>query len=673
VYALGCVAYEMLCGEPPFTGPTPQAIVARVMTEVPRSIRSQRQTVPENVEAAVLQALEKLPADRFGTAGAFANALGQPLFTRSMTAARAGGRSVRVMPWKAIALGLGIVVVALGVALALLTRRGADAPELPQPIIKFEVPVPDSIPVDLVAVTPDGKRLLVQSVSRSYLYSFADMQWRPLPIPELYGFLSTSISPDGRWVAFVDDARKLKVAGMDGGATRTITERVGPIRWESDGFIYLSRNEGGRSRIGRLRPEGGPLEELVATADSTRGLAVGPLLPGGALIYGSGNRSNDRESSIYVLDIQGRTSRPLEIPSVLGVISYLPSGHLLLYGRDAVYVVAFDVKNLKVLGAPIRITNSLPTNADYRAGLFAYPATPPGGPALFDRSGRRRELPGAIVSGAWGFGARVSRSGHAIAFWRYQTPSDRWDVFSYRMPSGPVTRISSDSGGRMVSWSADDKELRFVGSEAGPGRLFSAQWDGSTLPQVLLDPPGGVGESSALPDGKRLVVESPQRGLVLVTLGSADSGTVIAPPSAAPRYPRVSPDGRWVAYSAVELGQREVFVRPLDGSASRWQVSRNGGLNPAWARSGRELFFYINDTIRVAGLGPGPRFQAGEPRPLFRMDFLPGFSGFDVLPGDSLFVLHATSLVERERIMVTINFLQELRSLKPPALGQGSP
>jgi serine/threonine-protein kinase len=640
------------------------------MTEAPRSIRAQRQTVPENVEGAVLQALEKLPADRFGTAAAFADALGQPGFTRT-TSTRAALAS-RVMPWKTIALGLGVVVVGLGAGLALLSAKG-KAETAPQPIIKFEVPVPDTIPVDLVSVTPDGKRLLVQGTSRSYLYSFADMQWRPLPIPELKGFLSTSLSPDGRWVAFLDDQRTLRVASIDGGATRTLANQVGPIRWERDGFIYLSRTEAGRSRIARLRPEGGSLEELVLASDSTQGLGVGPLLPGGELIYNSGNRSNDREFSTFVLERPGGKHQPLGLPTGFWVMSYVPSGHLLLYGRDAVYAVGFDAKTLKVIGGPIKITASLPTNADYQAGIFAHPATPPGGLALFDRLGRRRELPGAIVPGAWGFGPRVSGSGNAIAFWRYQTPADRWDVFTYRMPAGPVTRISSDSGGRMASWSADDKEIRFVGSSSGPGRLLSGQWDGSTLPQELLTPPGGVGQSSALPDGKRLVIESPNRGLVLVTLGGSDSGTILVPRNLEPRFPRVSPDGRWLAYSAVELGRREVFVRPLDGSASRWQVSRNGGNNPVWARSGRELFFYINDTIRVAGLGPGPGFQSGEPRPLFRVDFLPDYSGFDVLPGDSLFVLHATSATERERITVTVNFLQELRSLKPVALGQGSP
>src|SRR6185436_19134467 len=72
IYALGVVLYEMLTGEPPFTGPTAQAIVARMMTEQPRSLTLQRHTIARHVEAAVTRALEKLPADRFATAAEFA-------------------------------------------------------------------------------------------------------------------------------------------------------------------------------------------------------------------------------------------------------------------------------------------------------------------------------------------------------------------------------------------------------------------------------------------------------------------------------------------------------------------------------------------------------------------------------------------------------------------------
>src|SRR6185312_11913281 len=75
VYALGCVTYEMLIGEPPFTGPTAQAIIARLITEEPRRLTLQRKTIPPEVEAAVLQAIDKLPADRFATAAQFSDAL----------------------------------------------------------------------------------------------------------------------------------------------------------------------------------------------------------------------------------------------------------------------------------------------------------------------------------------------------------------------------------------------------------------------------------------------------------------------------------------------------------------------------------------------------------------------------------------------------------------------
>src|SRR5688572_2930686 len=75
IYALGAVTYEMLTGEAPFTGPTAQAIVARVLTEEPRSVTAQRRSVPTDLDAAVARALEKLPADRFQSAAQFAEAL----------------------------------------------------------------------------------------------------------------------------------------------------------------------------------------------------------------------------------------------------------------------------------------------------------------------------------------------------------------------------------------------------------------------------------------------------------------------------------------------------------------------------------------------------------------------------------------------------------------------
>ena len=79
IYSLGCVVWEMIAGEPPFTGPTAQAMLMRRFTETPRPLREVRETVPEGIERAVAKALAKSPADRFASAGEFGKALREGL------------------------------------------------------------------------------------------------------------------------------------------------------------------------------------------------------------------------------------------------------------------------------------------------------------------------------------------------------------------------------------------------------------------------------------------------------------------------------------------------------------------------------------------------------------------------------------------------------------------
>jgi Serine/threonine protein kinase len=79
IYALGCVAYEMLAGEPPFTGPNPQAVLTRVQRTPAPSVRLLRPELPRGVDAVIRRALAKSPADRYQRAGDFASALTDPI------------------------------------------------------------------------------------------------------------------------------------------------------------------------------------------------------------------------------------------------------------------------------------------------------------------------------------------------------------------------------------------------------------------------------------------------------------------------------------------------------------------------------------------------------------------------------------------------------------------
>jgi serine/threonine-protein kinase len=115
IYALGCVLYEMLIGEPPYTGSTPQAILGKIITGDAKSVTGQRRSVPANVDAAIRKALERLPADRFGSAGEFVKALGDPGFRHGAGAGARmiGGRAA----WGPLQLAVaGVAVVATLVA-----------------------------------------------------------------------------------------------------------------------------------------------------------------------------------------------------------------------------------------------------------------------------------------------------------------------------------------------------------------------------------------------------------------------------------------------------------------------------------------------------------------------------------------------------------------------------
>ena len=124
VYSLGCVLFEMLAGEPPFTGPTVQAIIAKRLTQPVPSVRQSRPTVPQAAERALRQALAPIPADRFATAGDLARAL-QMSATPRLSAPSQGGR--RRLPVAALMLLLGFLI-GLGVLFAWRrSHSGGDA------------------------------------------------------------------------------------------------------------------------------------------------------------------------------------------------------------------------------------------------------------------------------------------------------------------------------------------------------------------------------------------------------------------------------------------------------------------------------------------------------------------------------------------------------------------
>jgi serine/threonine protein kinase/tetratricopeptide (TPR) repeat protein len=164
LFSLGVVVYEMLTGEPPFRGRTSQAVLARLMTEQPSAIRTVRGTVPPRVEAAVLQALAKVPADRFPSGDAFAAALREGMTPTGAVAAEPGRRPLaRAGRW------LMALAVAVGVVLALFVRTKRQPGTSPVPAGRLGSP--------LVLVSPfesGSNDTLAISVARSLSEAIVD-------------------------------------------------------------------------------------------------------------------------------------------------------------------------------------------------------------------------------------------------------------------------------------------------------------------------------------------------------------------------------------------------------------------------------------------------------------------------------------------------------------------
>jgi serine/threonine-protein kinase len=155
IYALGCVLYEMLAGEPPYTGPTAQAIVAKGMVGPTPRIRTVRESVPESLERAIIRALARTPADRFGTAAEFADALSQsadaPLVPRSVGIGK---------HWRTVAM---VVAVLAGAAAVLRFRSRPPGPDI----------TPSASTIVVLPFTPSGTDTALSRLGRDLVFTMS--------------------------------------------------------------------------------------------------------------------------------------------------------------------------------------------------------------------------------------------------------------------------------------------------------------------------------------------------------------------------------------------------------------------------------------------------------------------------------------------------------------------
>jgi serine/threonine-protein kinase len=279
VYALGAVTYEMLTGDPPFTGSTAQAIVARVLTESPRPLSAQRHTIPAAVENAVLIALEKLPADRFASAAEFAAAFrGEGTREHPSQATRVTPtlapvpRSSRILRIALFTAGI-IAVLTAGYFLGHTKVRSTPLrASLTAPLGCVYEGVGNS---NLVQLSPDGR--MVAFVARCgedqalWVRNLTTGETQQLPgtIDAVYPFWA----PDSRSLGFFAPT-KLKRIDLGSGAVRDLAPVIAGRggSWSPDNVILYTPDISGP--IYRIPSGGGSPETATTIAEASPGLPI---------------------------------------------------------------------------------------------------------------------------------------------------------------------------------------------------------------------------------------------------------------------------------------------------------------------------------------------------------------------------------------------------------------
>jgi len=655
VYALGAVTYEMLAGEPPFTGPTVQAIVARLVTETPRSLSVLRRTVPPPVEAAVLQALEKLPADRFASAAEFAAALaGQTLRSRSTTAAGIPPRRARAAAWTPWAL----LVAALGyIGFDALRPHPLPAPA---PVYRFDVVLPENAAwvgdvYSVMALSPDGTVLVYNgrdSTGGRRLYLRAMDRLEPVPIPGSENATAPFFSPDGRWIGFRVGTRLVKTP-VAGGAPEVVCESGDLVRttWlERNVFVFTDR-------VG--------LRQCTMTGQVTTLLASRPGesfnlphgLPGDrAVLFGI-----QRNTAIRLAALDLRTGAMKELNIAGRDPRYVASGHLVYAGPDGlVRAVGFDARTLTPRGDPVILDEGIRVELGGASMALSRTGTivTPGSIAersleLVDRRGAAQPLHPRHAEYA---DPAVSPDGRRVAV------AIGPDIWLLDRIQGSLSRLSFDSSASRPWWSPDGRYVGYVRQIGTKQDLRLVPADGGAPAESLLALPDlDLWEGLFTRDGRSLIVRTVGgSGVRDIWLAPRDSGRAPIPLLQSPAdevAPALSPDGRWLAYVSNESGRAEVYVRPFPGMAGRYPISLEGGTEPAWSPRGGELFYRNGSALIAVGLRASGAPEVVRRTTLFSApDYASDLTHrvYDVTPDGEHFVL-VRDQTRTSHLTVTLN------------------
>jgi len=676
VYSLAAVLYEMLTGDPPHHGSTSQAIIARVLTEKPRSIRATRESVPAYVDAAVERALAKLPADRWATAQEFAEALNNQRVLAT-SAAEATTYAIAGQRMSAIERGRGllrravlwilpVIGVALGAAVMawLETHSEREGTTIRYPLnFAADERFADTQGTPM-AFSPDGTLLAyvgVKAGHRSlFLRRLGELHARELPGTE--DALQPFFSPDGKWIGF-NSRTQLKKMSVEGGVAIPIAEAqaMWGANWYRDDQIVVST----RGRLATI-PAAGGTPKIFLSADTAAGEGSYrfPLVlsDGKTVLFTLFAQGGLTGARIGVVSIDGSGKRILNLVGTDPVA--VIAGHLIYASANgAIMAVPFDERRHEPTGAPVPVINDAAVGAGgplkcttSRSGSLVYlSGSSTQQVVLTEPRGASTVLvsqPGQYLH------PRLSPDGKQLAL--EVSASGATEIYIFDIASGTLAPLTTDGAfNANPEWTPDSKRVLYTSTRDGRSGLWWQPAEHSGPAQRLIRADSVVVLEGLLsPDGRMLAVHVDgirttndlwYRGLTSDTTMKA---LVTSPFNE--MGPRISPDGRWLAFASDESGTFQLYVTPMPGPGGRYQVSTAGGVTPVWSPDGRRLYYAYGGRLEAATLAFAPTFAVTARETLFEpgSSSPPSHANYDITPDGKQFVMLKPTGAEAQLIVV---------------------
>ncbi len=660
IYSLASVLYEMLAGQPPHLGGSAQQIIMKILAEPVLPVTRMRPSVPPNVAAALDRALQKLPADRFPTARAFAEALQNPAFG---LAHRGAGRAAWRTPLREVALAGGIAAVALlaGLGIGRASRNGEAPPETATR--RFSLLLPDQSPLALtgpgplgmwqlaVAVSPAGDRLAYVSPRGGTTM----LALRPLDqdsvviLPGTEGAYHPVFSPDGQWIAFFAGAelRKVLVSGGSPITLATVERPVGAV-WHLPDELVLFQQDGFQLR--RVSASGGRDSVVVLPAQ----FGAPSLLPGGDWVVGhlgTGQLALLSLTDATILAITGRGVIPMDSVTVADLLfgaspKYVASGHLVFGAGDgALMALPFDAGTRQVRGVAVPVADGLRTEEGF--GFAQYAITDDG--TLIFVPGRN-QLFGHLVSirpdGTFDTlplprglytQPRMSPDGSRLAVHARRAVGG-WEIVILDLATGVPERIQVEGDFRAYpgSWMPDGTQLMVglfhpVGNDFLGARMYTlAQRSWEQLPRF------DGSYMSISPSGAQFVYSNWRTGALF--LRSLRGDTTSTPTEARGTTGSFSPDSRWLSWGGAD---GRVAVSPLPPTGAIHVVAERGQ-QPLWDPDGRHLIYRDGRQFFEVSLETTTGFRTGPPRLVAEGPFIRTFAwNHTIMPNGRLVAMVA--------------------------------